>query len=74
MKIELYGGPHDGTTVECPLSPPPCFLLPGFESPEIACIYWYDSLDPEQRPATFKYIFSGYETLAPEEQAAYALN
>lgn len=69
MRIELYGGPHDGMMVDCPLCPPQWLLLPGFERPDIGCIYWYDSLDLDGRGTTFKYVFSGYEVLEPDEQA-----
>ncbi|MFN8657331.1 MAG: hypothetical protein U0105_13400 [Candidatus Obscuribacterales bacterium] len=72
MQIELYGGPHDGMTVDCPLVPPQCLLLPEIEH-KVGCIYWYDSLDLEDRATTFKYIFSGYQALEPEEQAALGL-
>ncbi len=65
VKVELVGGPLDGLAVDCPLAPPPCFLLPTGAELEVS-VYSFNSLAGKNE-TRLKYTYSGVETLTEEE-------
>jgi hypothetical protein len=67
LAIELFGGPHDGFSIECLLTPPPYFLLPLSSETEIASIYYFDSVFFSEGCGRLRYAFSGYQAITSAE-------
>jgi len=66
LAIELMGGPHDGYSIDCLLTPPPYFLIPA-SSKNIATIYYFESVYYSAGISRLRYIFCGYQAITTEE-------
>lgn len=60
------GGPHDGYSIDCLLTPPPYFLIPA-SSKNIATIYYFESVCFSAGISRLRYVFSGYQAITAEE-------
>ncbi len=67
VEVELFGGPHDGARVACPLAPPPCFLLPTEEDQEVS-LYIYETLSyMPGNNLRLRYCYQGRESIDQEK-------
>ncbi|MCA0314734.1 MAG: hypothetical protein LCH63_12990 [Candidatus Melainabacteria bacterium] len=66
VMVELFGGPLDGITVDCPLAPPPCFLIPTGQELEVS-VYGFDCLKCENHHTLLKYSYLGLESVSAQE-------
>ncbi|MBP9809597.1 hypothetical protein KBF38_14960 [bacterium] len=66
LAIELLGGPQDGYSIECLLTPPPYFLLPT-PSKNVATIYYFERVCFSAGISRLRYVFSGYQAITAEE-------
>lgn len=64
LAIELYGGPHDGFAIDCPLTPPPYFILPECAGAhEMATVYCFDRVSCAGGLGCLRYVFCGYQPM-----------
>lgn len=63
----MFGGPHDGFSIECLLTPPPYFVLPLTRETDVASIYYFDSVCFIEGSGRLRYAFSGYQSIDSTE-------
>ncbi len=66
LAIELFGGPHDGFSIDCLLTPPPYFLLP-VKAKNVATVYYFESVFYSEGKGRLRYVFSGYQAISKDE-------
>lgn len=67
MSLIFWGGPIDGTRFDCPLTPPPYFLLPTDNENEFS-IYMFSSVAAK---GELNYDFGGYQEIEKELAAQF---